>query len=321
MPELHDAQREEEAFFDQYFPAGTSQKSTGYKMDIDDRLTKQQRLEQDTHKGGGYRDKGKGRAGQGPGQREGGGGRGRERQDRRSRLRSNKDDDDSASDLRSAITSLQRLVLRHEDSISMIQSEYSFVTFLRIGSASSVVPALYDAQRAWRQLRDSDPGKVTKPMRCTLLACLLKELSARLKNLTNEAENKASLHKLGWLNEDYSAWAYLQWSVEKRKLVADDSKTSLTVSEAECLVDKLRELVAEPGLVVRFHPTRPISDQMTGESLTCCLQVSIREPRAAILHERLSTLSGSACAQLIGMGLRKDRMGRSALAQAIAKTM
>ena len=232
-----------------------------------------------------------------------------------------RDNQDEITDLRNSIASMQRLLLRREDSVSMIQADYSFVAFLRVPGGSSVVPALYAAQRAWRDLRDSDSTKLDKPMRCCLLACLFKELAARVRGLTNEHENKSSLAKLGWLTEDHSSWAFLQWSpVEKRMVVAKD-KEPVAVDSATALVEKIREMVSEPGLVVRFHPTRPLAETMTGESLTCCLQVSVREPRAMLLYDDLSTLSGLACAQLIGVGLRRDRAGRSALAQAISKTM
>ena len=142
-----------------------------------------------------------------------------------------------------------------------------------------------------------------------------------MRSLETEAENKARLAKLGWLSEGHDEWSFLQWSAEKKQLVKNDSLAPVKVSDAVTLLDKIRELVEEPGLVVRFHPTRPLTGQMTGESLTCCLQVSIREPRAATLYDSLASVSGLACTQLIGMGLRKDRMGRSALAQAIAKSM
>ena len=146
-----DAQTEEEAFFDRYFPSGTSLKSEDnqYKMDIDDRATKQQRREADGQKGHPARDsRGKGRSDRpDPVKARGEPSRDRGRRGG-SRRRLDKDQEHENSDLHDAITSLQRLVLRHEDSISMVQAEYSFVAFLRLNTASSVVPALFDAQKA-----------------------------------------------------------------------------------------------------------------------------------------------------------------------------
>ena len=324
MTGANDAQKEEEAFFDRYFPSGTTPQGGAYKVDIDDRPTKQQRFEDEGHKGSQSRgDRGKGRSDRGGGSQPRdppGRGRARARRDGRSTSQWNEEETDAAG-LREAITGLQRLVLRHEDSLSMIQSEYSFVAFLRVNAPSSIVGALYEAQRAWRHLRDTSPAQLTKPMRCSLLARLFMELAKRMRNLDTEEENRKRLEGLGWLSPDHSAWRALQWSVEKKMLIHDESRQPVSRTDAIALVDKVREMVAEPGLVMRFHPTRPLTNQMSGESLTCCLQLSIREPRAAVLHDDLDQLAGLACTQLIGMGLRRDRMGRSALAQSIAKSM
>ena len=322
MTGQEDTQPEEETFFDKYFPYGTTAPPAGtYKMDIDDRPTKQLRNGEDQRKGGHGRERGKGRA---PRQdREGE--RSRRQPDsghRRSPTGSERRSDDrEIAELQSSLHSLQRLVLRHEDSLGLIQAEYSFVAFLRISSASSVVPNLYEAQRAWRDLRESDPAKLSKPMRCSLLTCLFKELHTRMINLESEPENRARLQKLGWLGSDASSWPYLAWASETKQLAADAARGHMKLTEALSLVKEVQDLVSVPGLVVRFHPTRPLTPNMAGETLTCCLQVSIREEKAKLLYEHLSNLSGLACTQLVGMGLRKDRASRSALAQAISRSM
>ena len=318
-----DLQREEETFFDTYFPSGVKQQES-YKTDIDDRSSKQQRRELEQSKGGhGVDNGGKGRgdslrSAPRKDRRE----RDRGRASRDSRVRDDRDTDQrEIEEMRASISSLQRLVLRHEDSISLIQADYSFVAFLKTSTASSVVPALYTAQRAWRELRDKDPTKLTKPMRCCLLSCLFRELLARMRNLGDDAENQGKLKQLGWLSTDLGAWHFIQWSQDQKRLIADAAMNPIAVEEAISLVSEIHDMVSEPGLVVRFHPTRPLATNMSGESVTCCLQVSVREPKAAVLYDKLSVLAGLACTQLIGMGLRKDRAGRSALAQNIAKSM
>ena len=317
-----DVQLVEEAFFDTYVPAGARQHDS-HKLDIDDRTFKQQRRELNQRKGGqGRSGRGKGRSDTDPNAHQGQDERGSGSQRRGHKPRRDREDDSrELEELRASILSLQRLTLRHEDSLGMIQSEYSFVAFLRVASPSSVVPALYSAQRAWRDLRDSDPAKITKPMRCSLLTCLFKELSTGMRGLDTEEDNKSSLKKLGWITEDQASWNFVQWSAEQKRLLADATRAPMKRNEAIALVDRLIDMVGAPGLVVRFHPTRPLTSNMAGESLTCCLQVSIREARAVALYDDLALLSGLACTQLIGMGLRKDRASRSALAQAIAKTM
>ena len=87
------------------------------------------------------------------------------------------------------------------------------------------------------------------------------------------------------------------------------------------LLEALRTLTSEAGLVQRFHPTRPLVNEMAGENLTFVLQVALRAPRTEELHSALEKLSGLSVTQLIGVNIRKDRMGRSTLAQAVSKSL
>ena len=320
-----DVQKEEEAFFDKYFPYGGNAQADSAapatKLEDDDRVTKWRKREDLGHKGEGRRDS-RGKGGRYPK---------RDREPSQSRWGSRRGEDwrpsrhssDEAEleEIRSCLAQLQRLTLRHEDAISIVASEHSYVLFLRANSACSVVPAMYNAQRAWRDLKQRSPNELSKPMRCSLLACLFKEMVARLANIEAHHESFAILCEKKWVDKSAGAWCYLMWDAERKCLLPDDQRKPMKFDDVTSLVESITTMVASPGLVVRFHPTRPITESMKGDSLTCVLQVSMRDSQAALLHEKLMQLAGLAATQLVGMNLRRDRAGRSVLAQSVAKAI
>ena len=91
------------------------------------------------------------------------------------------------ADVHQAIHALQKLILRHEDSISALKMDHSFVVFFRVQSPSSIVPQLSRAQQEWRRIKAAEPSKLNHPMRSTLLLCIFRELALRLSNIKDEA--------------------------------------------------------------------------------------------------------------------------------------
>ncbi|CAE7938670.1 Pol, partial [Symbiodinium necroappetens] len=67
--------------------------------------------------------------------------------------------------LKESMFQLQRLALRHEDYLGGFRPETSYAIFMRMGVHASVVPAIFRAQQAWRELKEAEPEKVDKPMR------------------------------------------------------------------------------------------------------------------------------------------------------------
>ncbi|CAE7246799.1 unnamed protein product [Symbiodinium sp. CCMP2592] len=75
-------------------------------------------------------------------------------------------------ELKNSIFQIQRLALRHEDFLGALRPETTYVLFCRIGVPASVVPSLFKAQAAWREMKASDPASLDRPMRVSLLTCL-----------------------------------------------------------------------------------------------------------------------------------------------------
>ena len=122
-----EAQLAEERFFDQYFPYGAG------VQQLDDRATKAAKTDKDGQKGEGRRGSGKGRdGGRDPKRKPGDWSERRTGQPWR-----RQDEGSEISELRANVAQLQRLALRHEDTLSLITSELSYVMFFRLN-----IPAL-----------------------------------------------------------------------------------------------------------------------------------------------------------------------------------
>ena len=335
---MGDAMQEaEQFFFDLYMPKGrqpdaadsTNASTSDLSLESEARGAKSARMAANGNSGdkGGQ---GKGRNGNGDRKRGAqpwtnrGGNQGDHRQwDRRGWS----DYDRSDSDIQHALHSLQKLVLRHEDTINALRLDHSFVIFLRTHGHCSVVQPLNKAQQEWRRLKSSDPSKLTRPMRTTLLLCLFHELNARLENIKDAAHQDArdQLQTMKWLiptdNMENPTWAYLKWNGERQRPEPEHEHSGLPYVQAVATVQAIMKLVAIEGAVVTFHPKRPLTPQMSGETLTCELQVGTRSKEAAALHEYLTLLSNSAATQLIGATIRPERLQRSAAAQIVSKQL
>ena len=221
---------------------------------------------------------------------------------------------------------IQRLLLRHEDCLSLIKAEYGFVMFFRIDVPCSVIKPLFAAQKQWRDTKASDPTSLSKPMRTTLMACLVKELRQRVEKLQNpdQKDSQSNLVKMGWLKaaqgED-PCWSFLRLDSVKKAQVVDESREGLPHAKVVSTLAAIDALISIPDTLQRFHPTRPLVAEMSGTVLPFCLQTGMRTDEADRLNTYLRELSHNACTQLIAMSMRPERAQRSALAQLIAKQL
>ena len=220
--------------------------------------------------------------------------------------------------LKESVFALQKMALRHEDSGNCLKAELSWVMFLRLDMRATVVPALYKMQEKWRELKEKHPEELTNPMRIDLVKALFKEFSVRLEALCQQEEQMSTLINMGWLQRDPMQWHYVKWDPEHERLRAEPTRQPVTHAKVAAIVGALQQL-ATPDVVTRFHPSRGIVEHMGGKSLTMSLQTSIHGEAAETIRGHLRTLSGLGATQLLGMGVRQDRQGRSALANVIQK--
>ena len=185
---------------------------------------------------------------------------------------------------------MQRLVLRHEDSINLLKLEYSFVAQMKIGMPASVFAMLYVAADGWRKLKANEPEKLDRPMRTSLFVCFFAEFKARLTGLEEKPDDIAKMAQLGWLAPGRPlTWQFLKWDPVAQRNVVDSSKPPLTSSEVMEHVNTLLANVVATNSLARFHPTRPLTGDMQGDNVVFLIQVgnvtdwqSSREPEGSL---------------------------------------
>ena len=129
--------------------------------------------------------------------------------------------------------------------------------------------------------------KVQSTLRNTLMECVLKVLLKRIQQpeSQDQAEVRDKLGKAGWLHSSTSSttstsswsWAYLSWDPSQRTQTVNKERKPLTHAEAVEGVSTLLEGVKKPDSVTRFHPLRPVTNSMAGESVAFALQFPFRQ--------------------------------------------
>ena len=217
---------------------------------------------------------------------------------------------------------MQRLILRHEDSINLLKLESSFVMHMRLNVPSSVASMLYAAANSWRQIKQAEPSKLDRPMRAALLYCLFMELKSRLETVVDKPDDMARMEKLGWLARGPPVvWSYLTWDSVNQKQIVDTSKVPLSQNEVMEHIQNITRLCPRLNVVARFHPTRPMAEEMRGDSLVFLLQTGQHGEGAVEMRDALSVLCHCSVMNLVAMQLKVDRFARSKLANAIAECL
>ena len=219
--------------------------------------------------------------------------------------------------LKTMVLNMQRLLLRHEDAINIWRAACSFVLFVRSGIPASVIPGMVAAKAAWNRLKSESPEKLSNPMRCALFSCLIKEMLARVGSLDQATTRKQTKQKLGWMDgEDFLT---TKWDPKQKKLVGDPSGARLTQARALEVIATLGEKCQSGTALVRFHPTRPIGENMAEGTVCFLLQLNLLEPDGRTLYDNVAELCSTGATQLLGLEIRKERLSRSTLAQQLSK--
>ncbi|CAE7308157.1 unnamed protein product [Symbiodinium microadriaticum] len=321
----------EQGFFDHYWPAvsgrgpAPSQQSTAPPSETadgghDDRQKKAPR--HDWGKGQGY--------GQGYGRRGGGKRQAAETTQWRrsadqewdpwaSTDKSKKDLEKEVKQLRDDLFSMQKLLLRHEDFLAGLRAELTWVMFMKLDMKATVVPALFAMQQQWRELKEKSPQQLQQPMRVSLIRALFKELQARLTALPESEEFQAVLKNLGWYEPETRDWAYVKWDPANERLVPDPERGAVGFERLAATFEAMQTLTAIPGAVMRFHPSRDLTEKMTGHVLMFSLQLCIHGDASQQIRTHLAMLTGLSVTQLVGMSVRPERPVRSNLANTVQK--
>ena len=223
--------------------------------------------------------------------------------------------------LESQVRNLTRLALRHEDAIGLLRSEFSFVIHAKVDAPTSVVKTMFSMQQDWRTLKEKEPSKLTGPLRVALLGCLFRELQERLDKLLQDEQMSKTWVDMEWLTRDLGFFPYLRYNQETRRLEPEKTRPGLPVSILREHIAEVAKNIPAPGALARYHPIRPLTANMAGESLVFLLQTGVGSDAAQSLSLHLKALVGHSVTQLCAFTLQADRLQRSGLANQLSKSL
>ena len=212
--------------------------------------------------------------------------------------------------------------LRHEDAINLLRAGSSFVMHMKMNVPSSVVRMLYAAANSWRNIKQKEPAKLDGPMRASLLYCLCMEFKTRLEEIVNKDEALEKMVKLSWVSRSpVLTWAYLRWDAASKKMTVDTSQPPLSHTEVLEHVSKIARLCPRQHALARFHLTRPMAEEMRGDSLVFLVQTGQHGEAPTELRDSLRLLCHCSAFHLLALQLKMDRFARSKLAVALSEAM
>ncbi|CAJ1424866.1 unnamed protein product [Effrenium voratum] len=201
------------------------------------------------------------------------------------------------------LQTVQRILTRHEDVIAQVRADSSFVLFLEKGSHSLLNPLLQVSQR-WKSLK----------------ALLQELLSWHNKFVASEAAI-ADARKAGLVAAAGNSWAYLHWDHRASQQIPSPAKAPMSFEQAHATMQKILSYIPREHLIHKFHSTRPLTSNSSGENLVFLLAVSTQGSDAAELHSLFRELCYSACLKLVGLRLRPERMDRQPAVQQLQQQL
>ena len=223
--------------------------------------------------------------------------------------------------LENQVQCLTRLALRHEDALGLLRSEFSFVIHAKVSTPTSVVRTLFTMQQEWRMLREKDPSKLTGPLRVALLGCLFRELQCRMEQLLQDEKMRQTWIDMEWLSQDAGFFPYLKYNQETKRHEPEKMRPGLPTPVLREHISEVVKNIPAQGALARYHPLRPLTETMAGESLVFLLQTGIGSDAAQSLSLHLRTLIGRSVTQLCSFSTQADKIQRSGLAMQISKSL
>ena len=210
---------------------------------------------------------------------------------------------------------LRQLALRHEQSLSLMQSTDSFILFFQQEQGGALQGLLQETQK-WNQQRQTSTGTTQTPLRQHLCQWLLTDLLNKATKVSEAQKGdqilQACLEKR-LLLEDLS-WPYLRWDPVQTALVIDKKK-SVSMKKMLQHLEELIQDFRDPTLVLKFQGLQTSSSQST---IPWKLQLNLRTDRP---YELLLELTHSAIWMLVGSSLKPHNAKPSNLANQLRHLM
>ena len=221
--------------------------------------------------------------------------------------------------LEAQVRSLTRLSLRHEGAIGMLRHEFSFVIHAKVDAPTSVAGTMFATQQALRTLKEKEPSKLNSPLRVALLSCLFRELQSRMEQLLQDEPMRQTWIDMEWLSRDAGFFPYLRYNQETKKHEPEKSRPGIPTHVLREHIAEVAKHIPATDALVRFHPIRPLTSKMSGESLVFLVQTGVASEASQSLAMHLRTLIGHSVTQLCAFNLQADRLQRSGLAVQLSK--
>ena len=213
-------------------------------------------------------------------------------------------------DMEKAVTLISRILIQHEDSINAAKMDRGFTVFMAQSGPAGLLTNLFQASVAWNKVRETEPQKITQPLRITLLTLMVAELLVRLQKMEQHPDAKKLAITEGWLDE-HKRLQYQKWDEESKKLLPHPTMKGLPIQEVLQILKELEPLIRE-DLVLRFHAPRKLKPTPEAENKAVFkLEISLGHPEANEMYQCMAKLENNAVWQLIGCQIRKDGMRRA----------
>ena len=228
----------------------------------------------------------------------------------------------SNEDLKNVVKALGRLVLRQEDSLSVMQLDCQFVIFMKNKADTdqsanwSITSQLLSVGNHWRDRKAQSPKDLNQPLRTVLFSSWLTAIRFRIHEFTSNPSVKEQAIKMGILVED--SFPYMQWDPEASKHV-QIPQDPLTVADALQTIEQLQKIIVHPNVIGRFHPLRKLTEGMVSDVIPWTLEIQNRTQEAQTAYALIGRLVRNGCTHLAASTLRPSKLGRSPLATAVDK--
>ena len=137
------------------------------------------------------------------------------------------------------------------------------------------------------------------PMREVLSMTIVQQLLDKVKKDVSNLKTDPSARQ--GFKDTSENWHFRAWNREH------NSKTPAPHSEVIQLLEPMINQTSKQA-INRFHATRPLTANMTGEVVTMLLDLSVRHQAGEELYQALGRLQGNAVFQLVGIQYPKRRI-------------
>ena len=194
------------------------------------------------------------------------------------------------------------------------------LVFVRTDIPGNLASILYEAGKAWNDLKASNPEKLEAPMRVILFQKFLVTVKARLEQILTSEDKLHQAQNLHWITEDGASLNAMKWDPEHNRHVVNKELPVVEITKAKSILEEMIILGRHPRSINRFHATRTMAETYTSPTLTFKLDLGLRTTEAGQMWAYMNQLAHSALWVAAGTYARHHRLQRDPLAQKVAQS-